>query len=417
MNFASDLKAHRHYGTRWPSQFSLTLLLGIVVCQVAFPAPEYFNKPYLTWQGDPSTTMTINFQTAEAPDIVEAVYDVSADASEFQFRAEGVSRQIPGLPDGRYINSVELTGLTPGQVYYFKIPTAGGLSQIYAFRTVPASDEPIRFATGGDTLGTHIFRQLLEQLKEQNPLFLVIGGDLAYADGDFEKIDRWEAWWDIWHDNDTTAEGRLIPLVLGIGNHETNKLIDTKEKRAPFYFGFFPQGGEAVFSHQFGANLGMIILDTGHLRAHHTQNEFLEEQLKAYASLPYRVAVYHVPLYPSHRDYEGSASAAGRTHWLPLFDEYELSVGFENHDHTFKRTKRLRNNEVYPEGTLYVGDGNAGVMPRTVNEDLWYMERVGRESHFWIVDVSPEIMRLFAIDREGNIFDEATVEPNILSDN
>lgn len=392
-------------------------LVGLIVfCALlaalpwAYAEGSYYNKPYLTWQGDPSTTMTVNFQTAEKPEKAAVTYAVGRDTDALSEEVGVVSSQIPGLPDGRYINTAELTGLQPGAEYTFKIAINESLSDAYVFKTIPDTDAPLRFAIGGDTLATHIFDQLLEQVAAKAPCFLVVGGDLAYANGNFEEIGRWESWWEMWHKHDISPEGHLIPLVMAIGNHETNKLVGSHEVRAPFYYGFFPQGGSAFFARQFGANLGMIILDSGHLQAHHTQNEFLEEHLKAFSHLPFRTAVYHVPLYPSHRDYEGGASVAGRTHWLPLFDAYSLSVGFENHDHTFKRTKLLRNNEVNPEGTLYVGDGNAGVMPRTVNEDLWYMERVGRESHFWIVDVSAEQMHLSALDRMGNIFDQATVE-------
>ena len=121
------------------------------------------------------------------------------------------------------------------------------------------------------------------------------------------------------------------------------------------------------------------------------------------------MAAYHCPLYPSHRDFEGGTAVAGRKYWLPLFDKYQLAVGFEHHDHTFKRTKRLRNNEENPNGALYVGDGNAGVMPRVPKEGLWYTEKVSRDTHLWIVDVSENEMHLRAMNRSGVFFDEATI--------
>ncbi len=375
----------------------------------ASAAHSYYGKPYLTWQGDPGTTMTITYHTEAQPAAVQAVYDLVGASDELRHRAVGKSWQIPGLPDGRYINSVELTGLTPGQHYYFRIGDGNDFSDAYMFRTIPSADEPIRFAIGGDTLATFIFEALVEQAAAENPLFLVVGGDLSYADGDFEKIDRWDSWFERWHNSATTRDGCLIPLVMAIGNHETNRLEGSHEERAPFFFGFFPQSGKTYWAHQFGGNLGFIVLDTNHLVPHDEQVGFLQEKLKAYEALPFRAAVYHVPLYPSHRSFDGGGSVAGREHWLPLFDAYKLSVGFENHDHTFKRTKLLKNNEIHAAGTLYVGDGNAGVMPRVPNEDLWYMEKVSRDSHFWIVDVSATEMRLRAINRDGDIFDEAVL--------
>lgn len=385
----------------------LPQLLNASCCAIK---PEaYYGQPYLTWQGDPSTTMTINYHTAERPAMVVVQYDTASAPSEYAFSATGESWQIPELEDGRFINSVEITGLTPGATYYFRLGDYTEFSEEYKFRTISDGNEPLCFAIGGDALATPAFGELISSVAAQDPQFVVIGGDLAYANGDIEQVDQWNNWLGRWHKNARTPDGCLIPMVMALGNHETNKLEGTFEERAPFFFGFFPQGGKTFWSQQFGANLGFLFIDSGHLASHAEQVPWIEEQLKKFQAAPFRVAAYHVPLYPSHRDYDGGGSATGREHWLPLFDAYQLTVGFEHHDHTFKRTKRLRNNEVNPEGTLYVGDGNAGVMPRVPKEGLWYMEKVSRDSHFWVVNVSPTEMHLRAINRSGVFFDETTI--------
>ncbi len=390
---------------------ALGLIIPFTACnrRRVHDAPPSYGRPYLTWQNDPATTMTITYHSEEKPDSVVALYDIVSDPESYHFRAEGESWQIPGLPDGRYINSVELTGLAPGKDHYFRIGDGEEFSQEYKFRTLPDDNTPMRFAIGGDTLATRLFRDLIREVAAKDPLFLVIGGDLSYADGRFERIGRWNAWFDHWHEEAVTSDGRLIPLVLAIGNHETNDLDGTHEERAPFFFGFFPQGGKTYWAHQYGGNMGLIVLDTNHLVPHKEQVSFLEEKLQAYQDLPFATAVYHVPFYPSFRSFDCEYSVAGREHWLPLFDAYEVDVGFENHDHTFKRTKRLRNNEVDPEGTLYVGDGNAGVPPRRPKCGRWYMEKTAQTPHFWIVDVSDSEMELQALDRRGRYFDAVTV--------
>lgn len=386
--------------------------LGVILfsCVYFGDSHSYFDKPYLTWQQDPCTTVTINFHSRRRRANVAVIYD-EYTSEVFAHRAEGTARQIPGLADGRFINSVELTHLKPDTRYQFKIELENGVSPAYTFSTISDKNEPIRFAVCGDTLPTSIFNRTVQQVALQSPSFLVIGGDLAYANGNLEQIGRWNKWFSIWHSHDTTPDGRLIPLVMAIGNHEVNDLTGTKEERAPFFFNFFPQGGETYFARIFGPNLGMVVLDSAHIIPHEAQNQFIEDTLKDMAHLTYRVAVYHVPLYPSYRDYEGAGSVAGRTHWLPLFDTYGIHVGFEHHDHTFKRTKRLRNNAIHPSGTLYVGDGNAGVNPRMPKEGLWYMEKVSKQSHFWLVDITDDSMKLSAIDGSGNVFDTVQLTP------
>ncbi len=38
----------------------------------------------------------------------------------------------------------------------------------------------------------------------------------------------------------------------------------------------------------------------------------------------------------------------------------KLKIGFENHDHGYKRTKRLKGGQEDVNGTLYIGDGCLG---------------------------------------------------------
>ncbi len=45
-------------------------------------------------------------------------------------------------------------------------------------------------------------------------------------------------------------------------------------------------------------------------------------QLEQHVGLANKVALYHVPMYPSSREYDAHNSALLRTHWLPLFDWY-----------------------------------------------------------------------------------------------
>jgi len=76
-----------------------------------------------------------------------------------------------------------------------------------------------------------------------------------------------------------------------------------------------------------------------------TQAEWLEGQLKELSENPsirWKTALYHVPMWPSVRSESDSAVTATRAAWSPIFDKYQLHIGFENHDHSYKRTKPIR---------------------------------------------------------------------------
>ena len=53
-----------------------------------------------------------------------------------------------------------------------------------------------------------------------NPSFALIGGDLAYANGWAPCYLKWDMWLSQWEQHMVTPDGRMIPLIVAIGNHE-----------------------------------------------------------------------------------------------------------------------------------------------------------------------------------------------------
>ena len=118
--------------------------------------PQNYSVPffvYLTWQNDPSTTMTVQWHSG-VPVINPVLYyreDPEPNAKVMPIReifAE--AHGIPGLP-GRIIYRVELTDLKPKTEYSFccSMPS-DSMSKIYRFRTAPDDDSPFTFVVGGD---------------------------------------------------------------------------------------------------------------------------------------------------------------------------------------------------------------------------------------------------------------------------
>ena len=400
--------------TRLCTCLTLTLAATMLV-SCAQAGPFYV---YLTYPGDPGTTITVNFQTNKQDRETEVYLDTvphRGHKDAYAQRVEGESTTIPGLPVSRTIHYATLDGLIPDTTYYFIAGNdSAGFSKEQSFRTIPAGDSPIRFVAGGYMDSTRLTRKLLKVAARQNPQFAVIGGDIAYANGDVKNYRKWDRWFANWDRYMKTSEGHLIPMVVAIGNHETNDSESSEfAERAPFYYAYFGrQAGVTYFDRTFGSLLALIVLDSGHIATHDgEQNVWLAETLARHVDVPYRFAVYHVPLYPSHRDFDGELSASGRAHWGPLFDEHRLTTAFENHDHTMKRTKLIKNSEVSPEGTLYLGDGSWGVPPRKVDaERRWYEDFAAGKGHVWVVDVSAQGVTYRALGVRGKVLD-ATETP------
>ncbi len=359
----------------------------------------------------------------------------------------GDATEIAGVPGVR-VSRVELRGLAPGGTYRFEILLDGrSVGETRSFRTVPR-DGPVRLAAGGDVGTESLSLALLAEAARQSPHMLVIGGDLAYANGLVSRWPRWRTWLEHVTEALVTPEGHTVPLVLAIGNHEVNVGRDggvpasaPPERKAPFFFGLFAQnqaagtapasenvagtveaatprpasaaisddGGATYFRRGLGAAGALYVLDSGHIVSHEDQAAWLASHMEADADLPNRLALYHVPLYPAHRSYEGSA--AGREAWEEVFHRGRLTVALENHDHVLKRSHPIRLGEVVGEGegVLYLGDGCMGMDARTVDaEERWYIARSASEPHFWMAELSDEGSIFRAFDEEGRLLDLVT---------
>ncbi len=391
--------------------------------------------------------MTVNYHAAPGHGPSVVYYDTAprgGDLNAYQFEVTGSSHRIPVLEllagAQRDVHVVELTGLEPGTAYYFVAgSTETGFTDEKMFRTIPANGA-VNFVTGGDMGTGDVVRDLLSHAAIQSPYFGLIGGDVAYADGEARQWREWEQWLDNWESEMVTPEGYSVPMILAIGNHETRggfgQFVAPKAA-APFYFGYFAQHGSglefgrrAYFDRWIGSAVRLFVLDTGHVTPlNGAQKTWLERELAATPADVLTLAVYHVPMYPSHRNFAPpSVSALVRNAWRPAFDACSLTAAFENHDHTQKRTKRLKNDVPDPNGTLYIGDGCFGRSPREGNQAIAledptelanlglsesYLAAWDSRRHFWSVDIAADATSIDfqAIDESGTVFDTYTLVP------
>ena len=144
---------------------------------------------FLTWQQDPTTTITIQW-ISKAKDVDDPVIRFSnRGKAEWQIGPIAKAKPYPVVqsflgatgPIDLNIYRAELTGLVPGTEYDFKI---GLQSPIYRFRTMPSkATKAFSFISGGDC-GTSIHAlNNNRQAAKQDPMFALIGGDLGYDNG------------------------------------------------------------------------------------------------------------------------------------------------------------------------------------------------------------------------------------------
>lgn len=310
---------------------------------------------------------------------------------------------------GNPVFEAKVKGLSPGGEYEYVLMAEGRPVREGWFRTAPARlTRPLKFVTGGD-MDTQDAIPINQVAGRQDPLFALIGGDLAYANG--EDAYKWYDWLDNWADFIVSPDGRSIPIIAGIGNHEL-KGLRIRKQDAPFYFSLFdlPEG-ESNFTVDFGDYMSIVLLDSNHAQKVKSQNFWLNQQLSARDELPHLFVMYHRPAWGTgvKRNIEDI-----QEDWCPLFEKYGVDCVFENDHHVYKRTKKIKNgipNE--SEGVLYIGDGAWGRYLRPITDrDL---DRVGARQylatwrsihHLIAVTVDPGGMKHYrAMSQGSEVFD------------
>jgi hypothetical protein len=362
---------------------------------------------FLTWQQDPTTTMTIQWVGTRGETADTTIRYAAGTNDEWKTQATSAN---PYPMTELKVFRAELTGLTPGTDYQFRI---GKHSPAYRFRTMPArANDTIHFISGGDCgVNPHAIANNI-QAARQDPMFAIIGGDLGYDNGRSVEISL--AFLRNYSKHMVGRGGRLIPMITCIGNHEVDGGYNKPRAKAPFFYAFFDglyrDTGYATLD--FGDYLSLVLLDTGHTTPiAGAQTEWLEKTLQARKDHPNVIVVNHVPAYPSYRKMEGTKGKEGtgeanRKNWVPLFQKYRVPLVLEHHDHTFKRTKPLLDGLGHANGVLYLGDGSWGRL-RTPQppEKLTHLALTSRDYHLSLHRIQGEERYHLALDEHGRVMD------------
>lgn len=358
----------------------------------------------------------MHFHTSQPYNIPTAYYGPTTFMTQ---AANGTGIQM-NLEITRYVYYVELDGLTPNTTYYVTVgdatdPTTTSRNML-KFRTAPTSGG-FTFVQGGDLGLSSTTATLVAGAASKEPLYMALGGDLAYANSISTCYQRWDDWLAMYETNAITPTNYTIPIVASIGNHEnggfalplTNIAFYTRYFVQQTLGSFLPQN-LPTYHVQYISNQILLALDSNVGVTPVSQQSFVNSILGTAPVGTFKTAMYHAPAYPSYRPSSDPDSTAVRTGFVPVFDSNNLTIAFENHDHAYKRTYRLRGGNQDPTGTLYVGDGAMGVSSRLatnpgIPSDRSYLQVRYGKSFFFHFIVNATGYYGEAIDQNNNIFD------------
>lgn len=346
---------------------------------------------------------------------------IEKDAGKVYFKpveaAQWKSQMGRTVPlDDLPIRRAELTGLEPDTLYLFRIEEG----PVHQFKTMPEKlDRPLKIAIGGDAYYTpETNARMNREVAGRDPDFVIMAGDIAYTEGIKNalkprawKIDRWLQFFKEWSRDMVTKDGRLIPIVPTLGNHDIREGFDSPFKEQVFFYRFFafPIAGVPYQLLKVGRELCFYLLDSGHsFPVGGAQTEWLEKNLKDNSGALYHIPIYHIAAYPSETSYTHRGAKDIRKFWVPLFEKYGVKVAMEHDNHTFKRTYPIKEGKIDPDGIYYLGDGAWGVKALKPNRH-WYLEKALAKNCYWLLTATPSECEFRAYDLDGKLLDEIKI--------
>ncbi|MBU6183398.1 MAG: fibronectin type III domain-containing protein [Verrucomicrobia bacterium] len=374
---------------------------------------------YLTWQRDPTTTMTVHW------------HNNTASQNTLRYRVPGATEwntivgSIANAPTGeRLVQTAEITGLNPGWIYEFQVD---GYSETFRFRTMPADlAQPVKFSVAGDADIGPDADAMAAAIAARDPAFVAMVGDHAYEDSRAENFWMWERYLQSYFTNLRAPDGRFIPVVAAVGNHEIyngwaanhpdfENTADWRLRYGSYFFRYFafPGAAQPYGVLDFGNYLSLLLLDTEHsspvLSGTDAQTQWLSARLNERRNVRHLLPMYHVPAYPSVRALADAQPTRIRTHWLPLFENAGVHLVFENHDHAYKRTKPILGGVAdAADGIVFAGDGAWGVALRTPEGNRTYLHGAQARHHAFLVTITNTGRTIEAVDKAGVVFDSFT---------
>ena len=140
-----------------------------------------------------------------------------------------------------------------------------------------------------------------------------------------------------------------------------------------------------------------------------------------------RISV-HAPPYSTATRSGGGSCVGLRQDIGPLVDQYGVNVVFTAHEHNFERTHLIKNDSQssgcadrgsyskVPQGTIYYVSGGAGAGLNDCDGNAWFSATYQNLRHFLMVNVNGKTLNIKAIQDNGSLLDEITVQHYKLGD-
>lgn len=307
------------------------------------------------------------------------------------------------------LHEVRLENLSAQTNYFYRVVSIGSdgnesLSDLYSFQT--AVEDRSAFAFGGvsDTQNNPpVWGRISQLLFKERPNFVIHSGDIV---GNGPRKHEWT--------DEFLAPGHelmsRVPVFAILGNHDQDD--------ENYYRYISNPAPEHRYTFTYG-NAQFFMMDTNRsVTPDSEQHKWLEEEL-AKSKATWKFAVHHHPPYTSDENDYGdtwkgkSPRGDQRLHPLiDLYERYDVDICFFGHIHDYERTWPIRGDKVDSNrGVIYLQMGGAGGgLENYAPTRSWFTAKVHRDHHFVLVNIFDKTLQLQAIDQNGILFDQLTLQ-------
>jgi hypothetical protein len=249
-------------------------------------------------------------------------------------------------------HTAQLRNLSPGASYRYRVGSRAheAWSRYATFSLPPESGAGLAFVYFGDTqINPDLFGRLLEGADKRHPetAFYMIGGDMV-DNGDYRNL-----WDDLLASSGTVFMRKAV--VPCMGNHDFGHNGTYGPRIFTLYFGL-PEQQTAHSVGNFSFRRGNAFFAVVNSLDVYKQREWLEQALSAAEKEGYdhKIVMFHLPVYNTKK---GRNNADAQKYYVPLFDQYQVDLVLTGHDHSYLRTKPLRDGKPVRDGefgTTYI---------------------------------------------------------------
>jgi hypothetical protein len=294
----------------WPGIF--------LVLSALLNASESFLHVRLVWTENPQNKATIIWDTeSETKSDHALIWEVGAEPLKMEATAAkeytNIDEEKKGFMGPWFYRYIQLEGLKPSTKYNVQLHCDGNESRTYYFVTAPEKDIPFKLLYVGDSrtrvdVAATISKQLGEMAAKDSSIIAAIhGGDFANK----PYLYYWKPWLEAW-DLTTYEDGKLLPIIPVVGNHEN-------PKKSPLFgkmYGLEPDD-LYLYSCKLAPNFRIVVLNS-EIPATGKQEQFLNTTLEQYQkeNVQWRLAAFHRPVYPAVK------KPSNIKHLVPVFERY-----------------------------------------------------------------------------------------------